>query len=101
MDINTEAATVLASTALDNALSSINKSYARLGAQQKQFEVHKDLVTSNMQSLQSALSEFIDTDVPEAVTRMGQASVQFQIASAMLVQANQKTEQLLALTHKI
>ncbi len=98
VDINTEAAAILASTALDSALSSVNLSYASLGAQQKQFEVHKELIASNMQNLQSAISEFIDTDVPEAITRMGQASVQFQIASAMLVQANQKTEQLLALT---
>jgi flagellin-like hook-associated protein FlgL len=98
VDIVTPETAVIASAKLDAAMVAVNKSYAQLGAQQKQFEVYKDVLSSNIQNLQSALSEFVDADVPDAITRMGQASVQSQIASAMLVQANQKTEQLLSLT---
>lgn len=98
MDINTLDAAKDASVAIDTALESVNKSYAKLGAQQKQLEVNKDILSSNITNMQAALSEFIDADVPEAMTRMTSSSVQYQIASAMLVQANERTQQLLSMT---
>jgi flagellin len=98
IDINTELAAQQTSSLIDQALSGVNKSYAQLGAQQKQLEINKDILASNLVNMQAALSEFIDADVPEAMTRMTSSSVQYQIASAMLVQANERTQQLLAMT---
>ena len=61
-------------------------------------EVNKEVISSNVNNMQSALSEFVDADVPEYMPKMTASSVQFQIASAMLVQSNQRTQQLLSLT---
>lgn len=97
IDIGDVVAAQEASDLIDAAQSSVNKNYAKLGAQQKQLEVNKDVLASNMTNMQAALSEFVDADVPEAMTRMGSSSVQFQIASAMLVQANERTQQLLSM----
>ncbi len=97
-DINTQAAAQAASALIDQAMDSVNKSYANLGAQQKQLEVNKEILSSNIINMQAAISEFIDADVPEAMTRMTSSSVQYQIASAMLVQANERTQQLLTMT---
>ncbi len=97
IDIGDVTAAQEASDLIDAAQSSVNKNYAKLGAQQKQLEVNKDVLASNMTNMQAALSEFVDADVPEAMTRMGSSSVQFQIASAMLVQANERTQQLLSM----
>ena len=97
-DINTQAAAQEASALIDQAMNAVNKSYANLGAQQKQLEVNKDILSSNIINMQSAIAEFIDADIPEAMTRMTSSSVQYQMASAMLVQANERTKQLLTMT---
>ncbi len=57
IDIGSQDAAQTASELIDAALSSVNKNYAKLGAQQKQLEVNKDVLASNMTNMQAALSE--------------------------------------------
>jgi flagellin-like hook-associated protein FlgL len=97
IDINTPSNAAEASARISNALSSVSYSYAKLGAQQKQMEVYQESNTTNIIHMQNALSQFVDTDILDSISRMGKSGLQYEIASVMLLQAGQRTLQLLSL----
>jgi flagellin len=84
-------------TALDNALTSVNSQRATFGAVQNRFEsvVSNLMVAAENQA--AARSRIMDADYASETAAMSRAQVLQQAGNAMVAQANQLPQQVLAL----
>ena len=97
IDITTQAGAQVAITALDAALKSVSLSQARLGA----FQNRLDQVVSNLtimnQNMSASRSRVQDADYATETTNLAKSQIISQAATAMLAQANQSSQSVLAL----
>lgn len=82
---------------IDEALRTINKQRADLGAYQNRFEAAKKGIDVAAENLTSAESRIRDTDMAEEVVSYTKNSILTDAATAMLVQANSKSANVLEL----
>jgi len=97
IDITTQDGAQIAITALDAALKSVSLNQARLGA----FQNRLDQVVSNLstmsQNMSASRSRIQDTDYATETTNLAKSQIISQAATAMLAQANQSAQSVLAL----
>ena len=82
---------------LDEALKSINKQRADLGAYQNRFEMAAKGVAVAAENTQSAESRIRDTDMASEMVEFTKNQILTQSGTAMLAQANSQSQNVLAL----
>jgi flagellin len=82
---------------VDNALKSINKQRADLGAYQNRLEHAVVGITVGAENLQAAESRIRDTDMASEMVEYSKNQILVQSGTAMLAQANMKTQTVLQL----
>ena len=88
---------VAAITAIDLALGSINTARASIGAGINQLTYAADNLSNVIQNTTASRSQILDTDYAVATTKLASAQIIAQAATAMLAQANQSQQSVLAL----
>ena len=97
VNVATESGAALAITALDAAMKSVSMSQAQLGAFQNRLEAVISNLTEADQNMSASRSRVLDTDYAKESTNLAKAQIISQAATAMLAQANQSAQAVLAL----
>jgi len=88
-----------AATALDaiaTALGTVNEVYATLGAQQKRLEIAQANAETIIENSVAARATYFDANLAEEITTFTKHNVLSQASTAMLTQANQQSQAILA-----
>lgn len=93
---SSERATAAIST-IDLALGKINAARSKLGAGINQLTYAADNLANVVQNTTAARSQIMDTDYATATTKLASSQIIAQAATAMLAQANQSQQSVLAL----
>ena len=97
VDLSTAAGSQTALSTLDKAINTITDMRASMGAYQNRLAASiSNLETSSM-NLQASRSRILDTDYAKETTNLAKAQIIQQAATAMLAQANQSAQSVLAL----
>ena len=97
IDVSTQAGAQLAITALDAAMKTVSMSQAQLGAYQNRLESAISNLTEGSTNMNASRSRVLDTDYAKESTNLAKAQIISQAATAMLAQANQSAQSVLAL----
>ena len=97
VDINTVAGATSALTTIDAALTSVNNSRASLGGLINRFEATVSNQNTAITNLSASRSRILDADYAVETTNLAKAQIVQQAATAMLAQANQSSQSVLAL----
>ena len=84
-------------TALDTAINSINSARATLGAGVNRLEYAADNLANISQNTSASRSRILDADYASETTELARTQIIQQAATAMLAQANQQAQSVLAL----
>jgi flagellin len=84
-------------TTIDSAIDYINNVRATIGASINRLTYAADNLTNISQNVQASRSAILDTDYATASTQLSRAQIVQQAATAMLAQANQQPQSVLAL----
>jgi flagellin len=84
-------------TTIDSAIDYINNVRATIGASINRLSYAADNLTNISQNVQASRSSIMDTDYATASTQLSRAQIVQQAATAMLAQANQQPQSVLAL----
>ena len=95
--VETVAKAALALAAIDLALDSVNTQRATLGAGINQLTYAADNMTNISTNTSASRSQIEDTDYAVATTQLAKTQIIQQAATAMLAQANQQPQSVLAL----
>jgi flagellin len=97
VDLSTASGSQTALSTLDKAINTITDARASMGAYQNRLAASiSNLETSSM-NLQASRSRILDTDYAKETTNLAKAQIIQQAATAMLAQANQSAQSVLAL----
>jgi flagellin len=96
-DITSAANAAAAITNVDDALSKISTARSKLGASINQLTYAADNLNNVVQNTTAARSQIMDTDYAMATTKLASSQIIAQAATAMLAQANQSQQSVLAL----
>jgi len=83
--------------ALDTAIDSVTTMRSKMGTYQNQFNAAITNLSNTTMNLQAARSRILDTDYAKETTNLAKAQIIQQAATAMLAQANQSSQTVLAL----
>ena len=97
LTIGTAADATAAMTAIDTALTAVNTARGNLGAVQSRFENAISNIQVTSENLSAARSRIVDTDFASETANLTRAQILQQAGNAMLSQANQQPQQVLAL----
>jgi flagellin len=97
IDVSSQAGAQLAITALDAAMKSVSMNQAQLGAYQNRLESAINNLTEGSTNMNASRSRVLDTDYAKESTNLAKAQIITQAATAMLAQANQSAQSVLAL----
>jgi len=97
IDISTVAGANAALSSMDAALTSVNSSRASLGAIQNRFSSTIDNLRTSSENLSASRSRIQDADFAAETANLARAQVLQQAGTAMIAQANQLPQQVLAL----
>ena len=97
ISISTPEAANMAISSVDQALLSVSKQRADLGAYQNRFEMAANGINIAAENLQAAESRIRDTDMANEMVSFAKNQVLTQAGSAMLAQANSQSQNVLAL----
>ena len=95
--IATAASAVLTIAKLDTAIGTLNSQRATLGAKINQLTYAGDNLSNISGNIQASRSTIMDTDYATASTQLSKTQIIQQAATAMLAQANQQPQSVLAL----
>jgi len=84
-------------SAIDNAIDQVSQSRAQLGAYQNRLIATVNNLTNVATNTEAAKSRIMDTDYSKETTRLAKSQIVQQAATAMLAQANQAPQMVLAL----
>lgn len=84
-------------SSLDNAMTTISEKRAEMGALQNRLESSISNLQNQNEQLSSAHSRIRDVDMALQMTELARSQILMQAGSAMLAQANQKTQAVLSL----
>ena len=96
-DITNSTNAALAITNVDQALAKISTARSKLGASINQLTYAADNLNNVVQNTTAARSQIMDTDYAAATTKLASSQIISQAATAMLAQANQSQQSVLAL----
>jgi flagellin len=97
VDLSTQTGSQAALSILDSAIDTVTNSRANLGAYQNRFEAAISNLETTSTNLQASRSRILDTDYAKETTNLAKAQIVQQAATAMLAQANQSSQSVLAL----
>ena len=97
VDISSQSGAQNALSILDSAIDTVTNSRANLGAYQNRFEAAISNLETTSTNLQASRSRILDTDYAKETTNLAKAQIVQQAATAMLAQANQSSQSVLAL----
>jgi flagellin len=97
IDISTQASAQSGLSILDAAIDTITNSRANLGAYQNRFAAAISNLENTSMNLQASRSRILDTDYAKETTNLAKSQIIQQAATAMLAQANQSSQSVLAL----
>ena len=97
LDITTAAGADKAIANMDNALTAINGARADMGALQNRFQSVVRNLQSTVENLTASRSRIMDTDFASETANLTRAQILQQAGTAMLAQANQVPNGVLAL----
>jgi flagellin len=97
VDVGTQTGAQLAITALDAAMKTVSMSQAQLGAYQNRLDSAIANLTEGSTNMNASRSRVLDTDYAKESTNLAKAQIISQAATAMLAQANQSAQSVLAL----
>lgn len=84
-------------TALDNAMSLLNASRAKLGAAQSRFENTINFLQTSVENQSAARGRIMDADFAAETANLSRAQILQQAGTAMIAQANQVPQSVLSL----
>ena len=96
-DILTSGSADASLTTLSSAIDSVNSNRAGLGASMSRLEYAADNLQNVAQNSASARSRVLDADYASETTELARTQIIQQAATAMLAQANQSQQAILAL----
>jgi flagellin len=96
-DISTQAGANSAISALDTAISTVNTGRAEMGSTMNRLQYASDNLTNISTNTAESRSRIQDTDYATATTELARSQIIQQAATAMLAQANQSGQSVLAL----
>jgi flagellin len=97
IDVSSQSGAQLAITALDSAMKSVSMNQAQLGAYQNRLDSAIANLTEGSTNMNASRSRVLDTDYAKESTNLAKAQIISQAATAMLAQANQSAQSVLAL----
>ena len=97
VDVSTQLGAQIALTAIDAAIEDVSSSQARSGAFQNRLEAVVSVLGESSENMSAARSRITDTDYAQETTALAKAQIVQQAATAMLAQANQQQQSVLAL----
>jgi len=97
VDVTTQLGAGMAMTAIDAAINDISSAQARSGAFQNRLDAAVNVLAEQSENAQVARGRIIDTDYAQETTALAKAQIVQQAATAMLAQANQQQQSVLAL----
>ena len=96
-DISTASGATTAITTINTALDTLNSARATIGAGINQLTYAADNMSNTITNYAASKSQIADTDYATATSNMARAQIIQQAATAMLAQANQSPQYVLAL----
>ena len=97
LDLTTASGSQAALTTLDAAINTITDSRAAMGAYQNRLIASISNLETTSTNLSASRSRILDTDYAKETTNLAKAQIISQAATAMLAQANQSGQSVLAL----
>lgn len=97
ISISTPDAANMSIATLDNAMKSVNRQRADLGAYQNRFEIAAKGIAVAAENLQAAESRIRDSDMASEMVEYTKNQILTQSGTAMLVQANSQSQNVLRL----
>ena len=97
IDLSTQTGAQQAITALDAAMKMVSLNQAQLGAYQNRLESAIANLTESSTNMNASRSRVLDTDYARESTNLAKSQIITQAATAMLAQANQSAQSVLAL----
>ena len=97
IDLSTAAGSQTALSTLDKAINSITDARASMGAYQNRLTASVANLENSSMNLQASRSRILDTDYAKETTNLAKSQIIQQAATAMLAQANQSGQSVLAL----
>lgn len=97
ISLTTQGSASGALTILDQALTQVNNTRAALGGLMNRFEATVSNQGTTIMNLSASRSRILDTDYAVETTNLAKAQIIQQAATAMLAQANQSSQSVLAL----
>ena len=97
VDLSTQSGSQDALSVIDNALTQVNNTRANLGGLMNRFEAAISNQNTAVANLSASRSRILDTDYAVETTNLAKAQIIQQAATAMLAQANQSSQSVLAL----
>jgi len=97
VDISTATGAQSALTVLDKAINTVTDSRASMGAYQNRLTAAIANLETTSMNLQASRSRILDTDYAKETTNLAKSQIITQAATAMLAQANQSAQSVLAL----
>jgi flagellin len=97
LDLSTVSGSQSALTVLDSAINTITDSRASMGAYQNRLLASISNLETTSMNLSASRSRILDTDYAKETTNLAKSQIITQAATAMLAQANQGAQSVLAL----
>jgi len=97
IDLSTANGAQSALTVLDKAIDTVTNSRAAMGAYQNRLTASISNLETTSMNLQASRSRILDTDYAKETTNLAKSQIITQAATAMLAQANQSAQSVLAL----
>jgi flagellin len=97
IDLSSQSGSSAALGVLDSALTQVNNTRAALGGLMNRFEASVSNQGTAIMNLSASRSRILDTDYAVETTNLAKAQIIQQAATAMLAQANQSSQSVLAL----
>jgi flagellin len=97
VDVTTQLGAGMAITAIDHAINDVASAQARSGAFQNRLDAAISVLSESSENASAARSRILDTDYATETTALAKAQIVQQAATAMLAQANQQQQSVLAL----
>jgi len=97
LDVSTQSGAMVAIKAIDSAINQVSLQQSRAGAYQNRLDSVVSNLTESNQNMSASRSRILDTDYAQETTSLAKSQIISQAATAMLAQANQAGQSVLAL----
>ena len=97
VDVSSQSGASVSITAIDAAIQDVANAQSRSGAFQNRLDAIVSVLSESNENISAARSRILDTDYATETTALAKSQIVQQAATAMLAQANQQSQSVLAL----